>query len=261
MKNKYYGLIAIVTIVGVFGSKSLQAQILSANGYSGLGIVPSANTLSSGVAVLAHDPSVPGAPITSGYNSQIGFGLTNNLELVGRLATNNQKCNLFQAAACPPNSYRDFSSSMKWSLPIDWLKVNRFSVALGATDFGGAATYFRSYYVVGTKSFELIDFSFGQAKKGNSGNSMLDGAMASAIWRPTSWANVSLQKVGQNTSAHALLQAPVFTDGSSAWITINRRISETPVMDKSWVGWGLSVPLDRVEKQSVSTPLEKVGPK
>ena len=137
------------------------AQGLSPNGYSGLGLVPSANTLQGGTAVLAHDPTVPGAPITTGYNTQIGFGLMDNLELVGRLATNNQKCNFYQDGACPLNSYRDFSSSMKWSLPIHWLKEQNAAVAVGATDFGGAATFFRSYYMVGTKSFDQFDVSLG----------------------------------------------------------------------------------------------------
>ena len=251
---------SFVAVAGLMSNTSLFAQTLSPNGYSGLGIVPSANTLKGGEAVLAFDPTVPGAPITSGYNTQIGFGLMDNLELVGRLATNNQKCNMFRAGACPPNSYRDFSSSMKWSLPIDWLKANNTAVAVGATDFGGAATYFRSYYVVGTKSFDQFDFSLGQAKKGSVGNSMLDGTMASATWRPTSWANVSLQKVGSTTTAHTLLQTPVFTDGTSAWLTFNRRISDATVTDKNWIGWGVSVPLDRVEKHSVSTPLEKAAP-
>jgi hypothetical protein len=234
-------------------------QALSPNGYSGLGLVPSANTLKGGTAVLAFDPTVPGAPITTGYNTQIGFGLMDNLELVGRLATNNQKCNMF-SGACPPNTYRDFSSSMKWSLPIDWLKQNSAAVAIGATDFGGAATYFRSYYVVGTKSFDQFDVSLGQAKRGGVGNSMLDGTLASATWRPTEWANVTVQKVGQHTTAHALLQTPISTDGSLAWLTFNSRISDEPVMDKSWIGWGVSMPLDRVEKQSVSKPLEKATP-
>ncbi len=236
------------------------AQALSPNGYSGLGLVPSANTLMGGTAVLAFDPTVPGAPITTGYNTQIGFGLMDNLELVGRLATNNQKCNTFQPGACPPNTYRDFSSSMKWSLPIDWLKKNRAAVAVGATDFGGAATFFRSYYVVGTKSFDQFDVSLGQAKRGGVGNSMLDGSLASATWRPADWASVSVQKVGQHTTAHALLQTPISSDGTSAWLTFNQRISDAPVMDKSWIGWGVSMPLDRVEKQSVSTLLEKAIP-
>ncbi len=253
----------LVASLAWLGSATLiataNAQQLSPNGYSGLGLVPSANTLKGGAAVLAFDPTAPGAPITSGYNTQIGFGLMDNLELVGRLATNNQKCNMVRAGACPDNSYRDFSASMKWSLPIDWLKQNNALVALGITDFGGASTYFRSYYAVGTKSFDQFDVSVGQAKA-KVATSMLNGLLASVTWRPTNWANFSVQKVGENTSAHALLQTPIFTDGSSAWLTFNHRISEAPVMDKNWVGWGVSMPLDRVEKTSVSTPLQKAAP-
>jgi hypothetical protein len=260
INNNNYLLFSLLIISGAFVNDPLHAQVLSPNGYSGLGIVPNASSLKGGAAVLSHDPTVPGAPITSGYNTQIGFGLMDNLELVGRLATNNQKCNLFEAGACPPSSYRDFSSSMKWSLPVAWLKANNASVAIGATDFGGAATYFRSYYVVGTKSFEQFDFTLGQAKRGNMGNSMLVGTMAAATWRPKNWANVSLQKVGQSSSAHASIQTPVFSDGSTAWLTFNHRISEAPVMDKNWIGWGVSMPLDRVEKESVSMPLVKASP-
>jgi hypothetical protein len=247
----------MAVVIGLLMFKNVSAQSLSPNGYSGLGIVPSASTLTGGEVVLAHDPTVPGAPITSGYNTQIGFGLMENLELVGRLATNNQKCNMFRPGACPANSYRDFSSSIKLTLPIDWLKNNKAAVAMGATDFGGAATFFRSYYIVGTKSFEKFDLSWGQARKGNVGNSILDGMLASTTWRPTDWANVSIQKVGKNTTAHALLQAPIFTDGSTAWLTFNHRISEAPVMDQNWIGWGISMPLDRVGKKSVSSPLER----
>jgi len=251
----------LLTLVTVFvlsvALTEVFAQALSPNGFSGFGLVPSANTIKGGTAVLAFDPTVPSAPITSGYNTQIGFGLMDNLELVGRLATNDQKCNMFQPGACPPNSYRDFSSSMKWSLPLDWLKQNNAAVAVGATDFGGAATYFRSYYAVGTKSFDQFDFSFGQAKKGSVGNSMLVGTLASANWRPTNWSNLSLQKAGSNTTVHAMLHAPIFTDGTAAWLTFNRRLSDAPVMDKSWIGWGVSVPLDRVERQTESKPLQK----
>ena len=251
--------ILLLCLLIVFSAR-VPAQSLSPNGYSGLGMVPNANTLKGGTIVLAHDPTVPGAVITSGYNTQVGFGLTDNLELVGRLATNDQKCNMFKPGACPANTYRDFSSSMKWSLPIDWLKMNNTAVAVGATDFGGASTYFRSYYLVGTKSFDQFDFSLGHAKKGNVGSSMLYGTLASATWRPTYWSNVSVQKVGSNTTAHAMLQAPIFTDGTAVWLTFNRRISDAPVMDKNWIGWGMNMPLDRVEKQSISTPFQKAEP-
>jgi len=259
---KIYKLIKLIFIYlfCVIIPLKIFATPLSPNGYSGLGIVPSAHTLVSGVSSISFDPTMPGAPIVDGYNTQIGFGLNANLELVGRLATNNQKCNLYQVNSCPPNSFRDFSSSIKWSIPSNWLKVNKSAVAIGASDFGGAATYFRSYYLVATKTFEQFELSLGQARKGGTSNAMLDGTMASANWKPTDWSNFSIQKVGHNTTTHALIESPVLTDGTRVWLTFNHRISDVPVMAKNWIGWGITVPLNRVEMESVSTPLVKVSP-
>jgi hypothetical protein len=246
-------------IIFFCGFASVNAQTLSPNGFSGLGVLPSAKTLPGGDAVLAFDPTMPGAPIAHGYNTQIGFGLTDNLELVGRLATNDQKCNMFKAAACPSGTFRDFSSSMKWRLPIEWLEQNNASLAIGATDFGGAATYFRSYYAVATKSFDQFDVSIGQGK-GKVPSSILDGSFASATWRPVSWAQLSLQRVGSNTTAHALLQTPIGDHGSSAWLTFNQRLSDAPVMDKNWIGWGVNLPLDRVSTKAAGTNLAYAVP-
>jgi hypothetical protein len=222
------------------------AQVISPNGYSGLGLVPDATTLKAGEATLSFDPTVPGALITRGYSTVVGFGLFNDFEITGRLATNDQKCNMFNLGECPANTYRDFSASMKWSLPIDWLKKNNSAIALGVTDYGGAATLFRSYYVVGTKTFGQIDLSLGQAKSKVS-SSMLDGALASVTWRPSNWANLSVQNVGKNLSAHAQLKTQILPNGTNAWLTLNSRLSNEPVMDKKWVGYGVSMPLDRTQ--------------
>lgn len=241
-----------VLLIGVLNQYQASAQSISSNGYSGLGLVPSASTLSKGLLVISNDSSVPGRVVTNGYNNSVAFGLTENLEVVGRLATNNQKCNLFKTGDCPTGTYRDFSSSMKWSLPIDWLKQNNSSLAVGVTDFGGAATYFRSYYLVGNKEVGELDVSLGQAKA-KVPTAMLDGTMASLTWKPSNSFNATIQKVGESTTAHAKLKKQILSDGMEAWVTLNHRISDLPVMDKSWVGWGVSIPLDRVEKR----PLDK----
>lgn len=236
----------------VLGLHSVYAQVpLSPNGYSGLGIVPSAKTLEAGSAVLAFDPTMPGARIIHGYNTQVGFGLMDGLELVGRLATNDLKCNMFKAGACPPNSLRDFSSSMKWSVPHEWLKKNEAAFAVGVTDFGGAATHFRSYYAVGSKSWGDIEVNLGKAK-GKVEGAVLDGNFGSISWRAHEYVKLSAQRTGETTTAHAVVSAPVLGDGTTAWLTFNRRLSEPAVMDKSWVGWGVSVPLDRVEKKHLA---------
>jgi hypothetical protein len=244
------------TLIGLIGLLSnTQAQVvLSPNGFTGLGIVPTARTIESGASVLAFDPTMPGAPYIHGYNTQVGFGLTDGVELVGRLATNDLKCNMYKKGACPPGSLRDFSSSMKWSLPINWLHKNDAAFALGVTDFGGAATYFRSYYAVGSKSFGAFDVSVGKAK-GKAVGAVLDGNFGALTWRASDYLTLSAQRSGEHSSAHAMISAPILSDGTSAWLTFNTRVSSAPVMDKNWVGWGVSVPLDRVEKKEVSALL------
>jgi hypothetical protein len=70
------------------------AGVISANGYSGLGLLPSAQVLTTGATVLNFDAALPGIVDTAGYNNQVGFGVYDHLELVGRLATNDLRCNI-----------------------------------------------------------------------------------------------------------------------------------------------------------------------
>lgn len=223
------------------------AEYLSPNGYSGLGLVPSAGVLSTGVAVLNYDTALPGASNPAGYNNQIGFGLFDNLELVGRLATNDLRCNMFRAGACPKDNIRDFSASMKYSLPIDWLKNNNAKVAFGVNDVGGAASYFKSYYVVASKSFDNIDLTLGRAKA-KADHAILDGNFGAATWNVNSWSQLSLQRIGGDSWANAAVSVPILDTGMSAWFNYNRRLSDSPLTEKQWTGFGISIPLDRVEK-------------
>ena len=216
---------------------------VSPNGYSGLGVVPSASSLPVGSALVTFDPTLPGAKNTLGYNTQIGFGLYEGLELVGRLATNDQKCNMYKAGACPRDMIRDFSASLKWSLPIKWLKDHDASLALGMNDVGGAASLFKSYYVVGSKRLGDFDFSLGQAKAMGD-QALLSGGFGSVGYRPTNWSNLSVQRVGQNSWVSASAQSPIPFTQASAYVTVNKRLSDAPLTEKSWVGVGVSMPLD-----------------
>lgn len=223
------------------------ADYISPNGYSGLGLVPSAGVLSTGVAVLNYDNVLPGANNTAGYNNQVGFGLFDNLELVGRLATNDLRCNMFSAGACPKDNIRDFAASLKYSLPFNWLKNNNAKVAFGVTDVGGAASYFKSYYAVASKSYENFDFMLGHAVA-KADNAMLNGNFAALTWNATSWSQLSLQKIGDNSWANAAVSVPVFDTGMNAWFNYNRRLNDSAVTEKQWTGFGVSIPLDRTKK-------------
>jgi hypothetical protein len=173
---------------------------------------------------VTFDPTLPGAKNTLGYNTQIGFGLYEGLELVGRLATNDQKCNMYKAGACPRDMIRDFSASLKWSLPIKWLKDHDASLALGMNDVGGAASYFKSYYVVGSKRLGDFDLTLGQAKAMGD-QALLSGGFGSVGYRPTNWSNLSVQRVGQNSWVSASAQSPIPFTQASAYVTLNKRLS------------------------------------
>ncbi len=223
-------------------SGSVAAE-LSANGYSGTGVLPTATSVSNGISVISFDPTLPGASNTKGYNTQIGLGLYDGLELVGRLATNDQRCNMFQAGACPANMIRDFSASLKWSLPIAWLQQNNANLALGVTDVGGAASYFKSYYAVASKEMGPFELSIGQGKAMDN-YALLNGTFGGLTYRPSKWLDLNVQKVGSNSWAVASVKSEIPYTQASGYITLNQRLTDAPVTEKQWVGVGVSMPLD-----------------
>lgn len=238
-------------VLAVFLSPILCANAaestLSPNGYIGLGVIPSAKTLEKGYSVFGFDSTLPGAKKVDGYNTQIGLGLYSNFELVGRLATNDLKCNMFKAGACPPDNIRDFSASLKWSLPFNWLKQNNASVALGVTDVGGAASYFKSYYIVGSKQFNQFEVSLGNAQA-KANNALLKGNFGAIGYRPNEWVNLSAQRIGSQSWISASVQSQILKTGIEGWLTFNQRLSQEETTEKKWVGVGVSFPMDRTSK-------------
>jgi len=252
---KILRLPAMVSIFCTLINSNASAQTtMSPNGYSGLGMTPSAQTIPGGMAIIDRSYALPGAPFAgpgskgpAGYNTQVGFGLTDQFEVVGRLATQNENCNFFAAGDCPPGIIRDFSGGFKYALPLEWLKRNSANVAFGLNDAGGAATFFRSYYMVGSKSFGTFDVSIGAAKPERE-SSPLRGGFGAIGWNPTSWSKFSVQRIGPDTWASAALVSPTFFGGMSATVNLNRSFSETAITPRQWAGVALNVPLDAVRK-------------
>ena len=247
LSNRTYFKLVLALILSPLLCVKAAESTISANGYSGLGVIPSAKTLENGYAVFGFDRTLPGAKNVEGYNTQIGLGLYSNFELTGRLATNDLKCNMFKAGACPANNIRDFSASLKWSLPIDWLTKNNASIALGVTDVGGAASYFKSYYLVGTKQFNEFEFSLGNAQ-GKADYALLNGNFGAIGYRPNEWVNLSAQRIGSQSWVSASVQSPIFNSGIDGWLTFNQRLSQEKTTEKKWVGVGVSFPMDRTNK-------------
>ena len=227
---------------------------LSVQGYSSTGVMtPNAYTLPSGAVGLSYDRQLPGAPDPDGYNIQMGFGLLPSLEMVGRLATNDLNCNMFEAGKCPPGMIRDFSGSLKWQLPVpgSWSGLPKF--AIGATDLGGAATYFRSYYGVASQRFDDVEVSLGMASA-KVPTAPLDGVFGSIYWQAASWLGLSAEAVGGEAWMSARLQAPrAYTSWSiQPYFSVTQRISDSSLTEKNWVGIGATMAFD--------TGLPSLGP-
>lgn len=244
MKLKFAVLLSLLSTPSAWASDLW----LSPNGYSGLGLVPSAKVLDAGMVTMGTDTNVPGTGNTSGRSTNVGFGLAPGLELVGRLATNDAKCNMFMAGACPPDMIRDFSASFKWAPSIDWLREQKINLALGATDLGGAATYFRSYYAVASKDIaHNLELRLGAAQA-PSDRAYLHGVMGALSWRPTSWSELSLQRAGETSTAHLGLTAAVPHSSARVMLSLNQKLAGPNNTQNSWIGLGLTLPIDTVRR-------------
>ena len=244
-------LCALVVLCGLASLPVAQAGgngiYLSPNGYSGFGLVPSAKTIDKGVAAFSFDETVAGAPVSAGYNYNLGFGLTDHLEMTGRLVTQDLKCNFF-ADQCPPGTIRDLSASFKYSIGHAWLKAQGLDVAVGATDVSGAATHFRTYYGVIGKSWDKVDLNLGYARA-KAPFSPVDGVMASLQWRPVTPLRLAVEKAGEHHFVHAGVELPTPVKGVHASFQISQRLSDAGVTPRHWIGVGIHFPLQKVDSR------------
>jgi len=220
---------------------------LTQAGYTGLGITPNAHLIGWGRMEMAYDSQLPGIANPSGHNYVFGFGLLPNLEIAGRLATNDHHSNCFIPPGC---GARDMSASGKIGIGLD--AANRFRIAAGATDLGGAVTYFRSYYGVLTWNEGPFEISGGWAQRSGTGingsKSPLDGPFAGAAWQPLPWARLHAEYSDGNGWAGLRLFAPRewLPDGWTAYVGANQRLNQNELTQKSWVSAGLAIPLYKV---------------
>jgi hypothetical protein len=235
-----------VAFASLSGAAAAVDSTLSSSGFTGPGVTPNANLLGWGQFGFAYDRQVPGLANSSGHNFVAGFGLLPNLEVVGRVAANTMQTNCF-IESC---GIRDLSASFKAGIGLD--RENRFRVALGATDIGGAATFFRSYYGVLTYSTDTIELNGGLARRsvGSSGKaqSPLNGPFASAAWQPLSWIRGHVEYTDGNAWAGLRLFAPAswLPEGWKAYVGANARLTSAEVTSRSWLSAGLTIPLYKV---------------
>lgn len=225
---------------------------LSAGGFTGWSVTPSANIQAWGTVSLAYDNQLVGGPNTSRYgtsgdNLVVGFGIFPNLEISGRIASSTLNTNCFTSNC----GIRDLSASFKAGAPLD--RDGLWHIAAGATDIGGQTSTFRSLYGVLTYSPAPYDLSLGYARPPAtarvSTGSPLDGVFGSAAYKPLSWLQTHVEYVDSKSWVGARVFAPAewLPSGWAAFIGLNARVTgDERGSARSWVSAGVTIPLYRV---------------
>lgn len=157
--------------------------VLAPPGYTAAVNSPTADVLPWGTAALGLSNSNPERkrrqPAGSFGSLNAGVSPLPGLELVGRLAYEGDlSCNMYQPGC--KGDQRDLSLSGKYQLPLELPLDTR--LALGFTDYGGAATQYRQLYGVATSTVGPLDLSLGYGKP-KAATAMLDGAFGSVALR------------------------------------------------------------------------------
>lgn len=222
---------------------------LTQAGFTGLGITPSAHLLHWGTMEATYDNQMPGIRSNpAGHNYVLGFGLLPNMEVVGRIAVADHNCNFFTERTC--RGPRDLSVSAKAGIGLD--TAGRFRIAAGVTDFGGAATNFRSYYGVATFNEGPYELSAGLARRAAVSSplrqSPLHGPFLAAAWQPLPWVRGHLEYTDSNAWAGVRLFAPAtwLPEGWKAYVGLNQRLTSSNLTERNWFTAGVSIPLYKV---------------
>jgi len=245
---------AVAVLALSFSPAKAQVSTLTQAGYTGLGLTPNAHLIDWGRMEATYDRQLPGlVRDPTGHNFVLGFGLLPNLELVGRLATNSLDRNCFTEGC----GTRDLSASGKLAIGLD--SANRFRAAVGATDVGGAATNFRSFYGVVSYNEGPIEASAGLARRSaarTTAMSPLHGPFAAAGWQPLPWLRGQLEYTDGNAWAGVRLFAPKawLPEGWTAHIGSNHRLNDNKLTRGAWITAGVSIPLYKVPALPGSGP-------
>ena len=175
----------------VFTAVPAYAQQISAPGYVGAINTPIALSMAHGSVAVSVTNSTPELrrefPDVGSFGGiNVGFGLLPGLDAVGRLTYDGDlNCDAY-SGNCPAAT-RDLSVGAKWQLPIEqfWPRSYFFKphLAVGVTDYGGAATHYRQKYAVAT--VEAGPFLISAGKSVSEASGLMNGSFGSLILKLT----------------------------------------------------------------------------
>lgn len=253
----------VLATVALWSANALaQGLVGSGSGaFGGLSLTPVAQ-IDPRVMTLQYKDRVIGTGRFEGINLTGVYGLSEFLEVGGRIAANTTTVNLYTG----DGGARDLSASGKLQInPLLGLTQFPIKLALGASDVGGAATLFRAYYGVASYAQDNWNVSAGYAKAGinNQAFNPLKGTFANGAYAVKPWLNLQLETTQQKTWASVGFQnntllpkwgAPV---GTTAYLRVNTQVRGTDIVgSKPWVDVGLRMPLDwtQIPRSTATSP-------
>lgn len=233
---------------------------LAAVGAAGAALTPAAAPLAPGQLLLGHDTALPGLRTSPrGHNIGLAVGLLPGLELSGRLATNDLQCNGYGLGTnpCTQPLQRDLSASFKLGHRFTHPAWPGWGLAasVGATDLGGAATNYRSWYGVVGVDHGAWAGTVGLAR-GVSATSPLDGGFASLQWRAADWLQLQAEAIGSRQWLGARLMLPAHWQpaGVQPWLGLQHSLQADDFTPRQWWAVGLSMALGHPGQAAARAP-------
>ncbi len=176
---------------------------LSSQGFTGLINTPNAQVIQEGNAVFQFnnqfDNNLRYYDYGKSYNSEenyiAGIGFYSNFEVITRLVES-------------IGYARDLSGSIKYQIPYQNTYLP--TLAIGAQDIGGAASYFTNYYAVLDKEIGIFRPSFGYGKSADSliKDKRMDGLFGGVEAKVTDWMSVMAEHDGKENHTAVRLRVP-----------------------------------------------------
>ena len=235
---------------------SSMATLSGSGAFSGMQATPTALVV-PGTLNYQLQGRVVGSLTESGSNHTLVMGLAPFAEIGLRAADTTLGRNIYVVGG----GIRDLSASGKLQLnPLLsrlGLPSSDLKLAAGVTDFGGAATFFRSYYAVAT--YERPDWlaSAGYAKATGSYQdhlNPLDGPFANAAFRAAGWLTLRAETnrrkswVGATLTDTTLLARANAPKGAALYLNLDSQLRGSAASGaRPWLGVGVRLPLDWTE--------------
>ncbi|MBU3653237.1 MAG: YjbH domain-containing protein [Limnohabitans sp.] len=248
---------------------SAGAQPLAPSGYTGVINTPTALTMKSGSMGLALTNSIPEFhalyPGVGGFGGlNLGFGLVEGLEAVGRLTFNGDlNCDTYLAGC--QSSTRDLSVGGKYQLPLEKIfgatiannGYLRPDLAVGITDYGGAATLYRQKYVVGSLTSGPVVLSAGTASSIDSshGGGLINGKFGSAILKLTDHFSL-LAETDTRERRAGISWSHRITGNADLHLAASKKFTHHTDQQASQATVGQTYYFGRGDKESAAQPLD-----